>query len=61
MKMSTGDARALADRIRRVIHTDLTNRRGIGDALSTCDQKTYEEINKTQTGLIATEIEAYFA
>ena len=59
--MSTGDARALAGRIRRALHTDLEGRSGIGNALEGCDREAREEIDKTHTDLIAKEIEAYFA
>lgn len=61
MKMSIGDVRALADRIRRALHTDLEGRSGIGNALEGCDREVREEIDKTHTDLIAKEIEAYFA
>ena len=60
MKMSTGDVRALADKIRRVLHTDLEGRSGIGNELEGCDREVREEIDKTHTDLISKEIEAYF-
>ena len=61
MKMSAGDVRALADRIRRALHTDLEGRSGIGNELEGCDREVREEIDKTHTDLIAKEITEFFA
>lgn len=61
MKMSKGDARALASKIRKAVHEDMMGRKGIGNAFEEVDEEILEEIHKTHTDIIAKVIERYFA
>ncbi len=60
MKLDVGNRRALADRIRRALHEDLADRKGLGDALASCNPRVREQLDRDHTDVIAKEIEAYF-
>jgi hypothetical protein len=60
-KLDKGAVMTLASQIQEKILVDVTGRSGWDGAYDGFDRETQDEIRKTQTKLIAEEIEKFFA
>lgn len=56
--VTSGEVKAVAEAVERII-SDITDRRGLGDAWEEIDEKTQREISRTWTGIVVSRLTAY--